>query len=362
MAKKPAKITLRQVASAAGVSAMSVSRVINDKPGVGLTTRRKIEETLVALDFAPSKLTDRSSSSLSHLIGLLVPDIANPFFTPIVGGVERAIGKASFRLLLCNSDRDLRLERHQILDLISHRVDGLIVAPVSDQSERHLERLVKANFPIVFFDRVPGELDCDSVTLDNFGSAQRMVRHLFSVGHRRIAYISAGDNTSVTRDRLGGVRYAAQLYGIELNKDLTSWTTSDDIGGYKATRKLLARSPRPTAIFAVNNLTALGAMRAIRDAQLRVPEDIALVCFDDVQNLAIMSPFMTVIEQPEAAIGSMAATMLVDRITGRCGAGGRSVQLLGRLIVRQSCGSRPDDEVKFSSRTAREVFKDTKAR
>jgi LacI family transcriptional regulator len=321
---------------------MSVSRVINDKPGVGLATRRHIEETMIELNFAFSALTSRERHSRSQLIGLLLPDIANPFFGPVVRGIEKCVGEAGYRLLLCNSEKDISLERRLIHDLIAHRVDGLLIAPVNDSSSLHLTKLVRAKFPIVFFDRVAGTLDCDSVTLDNVGSAKRMVRHLHLAGHRHIAYVTGPDDISASRDRLLGVRQAAAELKLQLVDEGATWTTSDQMGGYRATQHLISQSPRPSAIFTVNNLTAVGAMQAIREAGLQVPQDIALVCFDDVQNLAIMSPFMTVIEQPEQSIGSVAAQMLVERIAGKGGTTIRNVKLPGNLIVRSSCSPSAD--------------------
>src|ERR1700690_1064695 len=173
--------TVRDVARKAGVSAMSVSRVVNDHRGVSAETRKKIETAIAELDYAPSKMASGLVSSKSQLIGLIVPDVSNPFFAPIVRGAETAARRAGYRMLLCNSESDLRLEREYLTDLVAHRVEGLLIAPVGDRSDAHLLKLVEAHFPLVLLDRqVPG-IECDSVTLDNVHSAKQMTEHLIAV-------------------------------------------------------------------------------------------------------------------------------------------------------------------------------------
>ena len=330
--------TVKDVAQLAGVSAMSVSRVINDRPGVGVETRRKIEEAIATLNYAPSRIASSLVSAKTQTIGLIVPDVSNPFFAPIVRGAETAARKAGYRVLLCNSESDIRLERDYVGDLVSHRVEGLMVAPVGDRSRTHLAGLVKHNFPLVLIDRHVAGLDCDSVTLDNVASARRMGEHLVAVGHRRIAYVTDADDVSTGRERLQGFRQALDQAGIPSCPELVFQTTVDQIGGYRTMQQILDLEDRPTAVFAVNNMTAIGAMQAIREAGLTVPDDISLVCFDDVQHLAVVAPFLTVIDQPAETMGSVAAQLLLERISGRAGERARRITFPGKLTIRISCG------------------------
>src|SRR5688572_6153231 len=192
--------TVRDVARKAGVSAMTVSRVVNDQPGVSAETRKKIETAIAELNYAPSKVAGSLASQKTELIGMIVPDVSNPFFGPIVRGAETAARKGGYRLLLCNSESDLRLERDYVSDLVEHRVEGLLVAPVGDKSAGHLGRLVEQRFPIVLIDRQVAGLPCDSVTLDNIDSARRLAAHLISVGHTRIAIVTDADEVSTGRE------------------------------------------------------------------------------------------------------------------------------------------------------------------
>jgi LacI family transcriptional regulator len=317
---------------------MTVSRVVNDQPGVSAETRRKIEQAIAELNYAPSKGAGSLISAKTELLGMIVPDVSNPFFGPIVRGAETAARKAGYRLLLCNSESDLRLEKDYVSDLVAHRVEGLLIAPVGDKSAGHLGRLVDQRFPIVLLDRQVEGLNCDSVSLDNADAARRLVAHLISVGHRRIAMVTDADDVSTGRDRLRGVKLAFEDAGVSFDDDLVFHTSTDQIGGYRAAQLVLALAQRPTAIFAVNNMTAVGVMQALRQANLRVPEDISLVCFDDVEHLAVISPFLTVIDQPSETMARVATQLLLERIAGNAGKAPRIISFPGKLIVRQSCG------------------------
>jgi LacI family transcriptional regulator len=331
-------VTVRDVARKAGVSAMTVSRVINGQPGVSAETRVKIEAAIAQLDYAPSKVASSLISSKTELIGMIVPDVSNPFFGPIVRGAETTARRAGYRLLLCNSESDLRLERDYVADLVAHRVEGLLIAPVGDRSEAHLVRLVEGSFPIVLLDRSVAGLSVDSVTLDNADGARRMVGHLAAVGHRRIAFVTDADDVSTGRQRLSGLKDGLADAGIPFIEDLVFHTTTDQMGGYRAAQQILGMEQRPTCIFAVNNMTAVGIMQALRQANLRVPEDISLVCFDDVQHLAVISPFLTVVDQPAETMARVAMQLLLERIAGNAGKQARTVTFPGTLIVRESCG------------------------
>jgi LacI family transcriptional regulator len=330
--------TVRDVARKAGVSAMTVSRVINGRAGVSAETRTKIETAIAELDYTPSKIAIGLTSAKTQMLGMIVPDVSNPFFGPIVRGAEATARKAGYRLLLCNSESDLRLERDYVSDLVEHRVEGLIIAPVGDASASHLRRLVERHFPVVLIDRRVAGLGCDSVGLDNTDAAQRLIGHLIERGHRRIALVMDAADVSTARERLAGARRAFDAAGLVLDDNLVFRTSTDQVGGYRAAQQALAATPRPTAVFAVNNMTAVGVMQALRQAQVRVPEDMALVCFDDVQHLAIISPFLTVIDQPAEIMAQVAAQLLLERIAGSGGKLPREVSFPGQLIVRRSSG------------------------
>jgi LacI family transcriptional regulator len=332
-------VTLREVGRLAGVSAMTVSRVINGRAGVDAETQRKVEEAIEALDYVPNRIARGLLSQKTQTIGLIVPDVVNPFFGPVVRGAETTARRAGYRVLLCNSEGDLRLERAYIEDLVAHRVEGLLLAPASDETRHSIFPLLRGSFPVVLLDRSLPESDCDLVVSDSVSGARRLTEHLIAIGHRSIAHLTDADDTSTGRDRLQGYREALATAGIPARDELVFRTTVDQLGGYRAAQEVLALDPRPTAIFAVNNMTAIGAMKALRERDLSVPEDMALVCFDDVEHLAVLSPFLTVVDQPAETLGSLGAQLLLERIAGKAGPRSRRVVLQTDLIVRRSCGS-----------------------
>jgi LacI family transcriptional regulator len=329
--------TLHEVGRIAGVSAMTVSRVVNGRGGVDLETRRRVEEAIQALDYVPNRIARGLISQKTQTIGLIVPDVVNPFFAPVLRGAESAARKAGYRVLLCNSEGDLRLEREYIEDLVAHRVEGLLLAPASDRSQSSIMPLLRGSFPLVLIDRTLPDADCDLIVSDNTHGARRLIEHLIAVGHREIAHVTDSEDTSTGRERLRGYMDALEVAGILFQPDLVVRTTVDRIGVYRAAQEILARNPLPTAIFAVNNMTAVGTMQALRERGLSVPKDMGLVCFDDVEHLAILSPILTVIDQPAAIFGSLGAQLLLERVTGKASSRSRRIILQTDLIVRESC-------------------------
>ena len=333
-------INIRAVAEHAGVSPMTVSRVINSDHSVRQSTREKVEKAILELDYVPNRLARGLSSRKTATLGLVVPDVANPFFTLVLRGAEAASRRAGYRLLVCNSENDPAREREYIDDLMSYRIDGLMVAPASERSGAGLAMLQRRRFPFVLIDRSIAGLDCDQVRSDNVAGARRLTGHLIGLGHRRIAHLVDTDDTSTGRERLQGYREALAAAGIPFAPELLYRTTVDRLGGYRAVQAMLTQGGAlPTAVFAVNNMTAVGAMQALRERGLAVPGDIGLVCFDDVEHLAVLSPFMTVMDQPAETFGTVAAQLLAERIAGQAGEAGRSVVLQSTLIVRESCCS-----------------------
>ena len=241
--------TLHEVGRRAGVSAMTVSRVVNGRGGVDLETRRRVEEAIQALDYVPNRIARGLISQKTQTIGLIVPDVVNPFFAPVVRGAESAARKAGYRVLLCNSEGDLRLEREYIEDLVAHRVEGLMLAPASDRSRSSILSLLRGGFPLVLIDRALPDADCDLIVSDNANGARRLIEHLIGIGHREIAHVTDAEDTSTGRERLRGYRDALDAAGIPFQSELVVRTTVDRIGGYRAAQEILARDPLPDGHF-----------------------------------------------------------------------------------------------------------------
>jgi LacI family transcriptional regulator, galactose operon repressor len=339
MRSDPAKVTIKDVARLSGVSPMTVSRVINDSARVKPETRRRVERAISELGYVPSRLARGFARQRSGTLAVIVPDLANPFFTLIVRGAEDVARRAGYRVILCDTRADLAAEGEVIEEMIAHRVEGILIAPVSDRSRSHLRRLARFGAPFVLIDRsVPG-VEADVVLGDSTGGARQLVEHLISLGHRRIGFIVEFDDVSTARDRRRGYEDALAGAGYLLDPALVVNATVDPSGGFDGMRRLLALSEPPTAVFAVNNLVALGAIEAVRNAGLDVPDDVALVCFDDIDYASRLYPFLTVMEQPAETFGSLGAQLLLERIDGRGRERTRVVVLPAEFIVRESCGA-----------------------
>ncbi|HZQ04166.1 MAG TPA: LacI family DNA-binding transcriptional regulator [Gaiellaceae bacterium] len=338
MAPAP-NVTIKDVARSAGVSAMTVSRVINRSERVSPETRRRVEAAIEQLGFVPSRLARGLSRQRTGAIAVIVPDVANPFFTLIVRGVEDVARRSGYRVILCDTRADLAIEREVIEEMMAHRVEGIVIAPVSDRSRAHLRRLQEFGVPFVLIDRLVPGIDCDVVLGDSVGGARILVEHLIGLGHRRIGFIVESDEVSTARDRRRGYEEALATAGIPLDPTLVVRASVDPAGGRKGMARLLAGEPRPTAVFTVNNLVALGAIEAVRAAGLEVPDDVALVCFDDIEYASRLYPFLTVMMQPAETFGTLGAQLLLERIGDGARPSRRTVVLPGEFVVRRSCGA-----------------------
>jgi LacI family transcriptional regulator len=341
MTSTPVNVTIKDVASRSGVSSMTVSRVINGGERVSPDTRRRVEQAIAELGYVPSRLARGLIRQKTGTLALIVPDVANPFFTLIVRGAEDVARRAGYRMLLCDTRSDLTIEGEVIEEMIAHRVEGIAIAPVSDRSRSHLQRLPKFGVQFVLIDRTVRGIDSDVVLGDNAGGARRLVEHLISLGHTRIGFIVESDEVSTARDRHRGYVEALEGAGLAVDPDVIVRSTVDPEGGRDGMRRLLELSDPPTAVFTVNNLVALGAIEAVRTAGLEVPDDIALVCFDDIEYASRLYPFLTVMAQPAETLGSLGTQLLLDRIAGRAPEQPRVVVLPPQFTVRRSCGAVP---------------------
>jgi len=336
----PSNTTIRDVARLSGVSPMTVSRVINDSERVSPETRRRVEQAIAELGYVPSRLARGLSRQRTGTLAVIVPDVANPFFTAIVRAAEEVARRADYQVILCDTRSDLSVERDVIEELISHRVEGMVIAPVSDRSATPLMRLAEFGVPFVLIDRTVPGVDCDVVLGDSSGGARQLVEHLTSLGHRRIGFIVESDDVSTARDRRRGYEAALGAAGIALDPALVVNASADPSGGLAGMTRLLELQERPTAVFTVNNLAAVGAIEAVRAAGLEVPDDVALVCFDDIEYASRLYPFLTAMEQPAQTFGTLGAQLLLERIEGRGPKRRHEVVLPGEFIIRKSCGAK----------------------
>ncbi|WP_167758850.1 LacI family DNA-binding transcriptional regulator [Thermaerobacter sp. FW80] len=331
--------TIRDVAQRAGVSQSTVSRVINERGYVSDQTRRRVLEAARALNFRPNFLARSLVQKSTRTLGLVIPDITNPFFPAIVRGVEDAAARAGYTVLLTHTDDDPHREAEAVVQLRERWVDGMIIAPQAYQTS-HLHDLVHSGVPTVFIDRVPPRLNVDAVSSDNEHGAWLAVRHLVELGHRCIAHVAGPKTSPTAQARLRGYQRALAEAGISFKRDLVFEGGFRFEGGVYAAKQLLNRRPRPTAVFAANDLMALGVLHATTEAGVEVPHELAVVGFDDILPAVLVSPPLTTVAQNSYDLGARAVELLLDRISGRWQGPGRHVIVSPRLVVRGSCGGR----------------------
>ena len=331
-------VTLRDVAAKAGVSAITVSRALNNSGYVSPETRRRIFDAASALNYVPNDLASSLRSKRTQLLALLVTDVTNPFWTTVARGVEDAAMDAGYGVILCNTDENPAKEARYLDLLLRRRIDGLVIGPTSESTEI-LQGLEGRRVPFVLIDRLVYGICADSVRGDSRGGAYQLTKHLLQTGYRRIGMISGPREVSTSEDRAAGYLDALKEAGISSDPSLIQCGGYRESWGYEATLDLLSSDPRPDALFAANNFIALGVLRALRSLELRVPEDIALVCFDDFPQVAASSPFLTTMIQPAAQIGSVAIRLLLDRLANP-DLDRREVVLPTELLVHASCGCR----------------------
>jgi len=333
-------ITIQDVAARAGVSAMTVSRVINNHARVSRVTRQRVEQAIKELGYVPNALARGLSQGRTRMIALIVSDISNPFFTLVARGAEDVAQRNGYTILLGNSDESADKERLYLHAMLSNRIDGLLITPAGNASRRTLDFVKQRGIPFVLIDRAIEGVAADVVMGDSVGGARMLTEHLIKLGHRRIALVNGSREVPTARDRLRGYEQALHTYGIELQPMLVVESNYKREGGYQAARELLAlpQEHQPTAILAANNFLGVGVIEALRAAQVDVPHDIAVVCFDDLELASALYPFLTVVAQPARPFGTLAMQFLLDRLDGSETSPPRKVVLPPELIVRRSCG------------------------
>jgi LacI family transcriptional regulator len=333
-ARRAAKIG--DVAKGAGVSPATVSRVLNGIGNVSPERAERVRKVASELAYRPYGPARALRQQRTRVWAAIVADIENPFFTAMVRGVEDVAQAMGYRLVLCNSDEDLAKEASYIETAIAEHVAGVMIA-VASTAQSSLDPLLERRLPVVAVDRRPVGHRVDSVVVDNRLGAQQAVDHLVSVGARRIACITGPSRVSTSTERLDGYKVALRRHGRRVDQSLIRRADFRQAGGYEATRSLLEGTGRPDALFVANNLMTLGALHAVHEAGLRIPQDIALVGFDDAPWTTLTSPQLTVVAQPTYEIGRHAAQLLSTAAAGQVP---REVVLLPTLIIRASSSRR----------------------
>jgi DNA-binding LacI/PurR family transcriptional regulator len=305
--------TVKDVAQLAQVSIATVSRVFSDKPYIRADTRARVLQAAGQLDYKPSRLARSLRVQSSRIIGLIISDIQNPFFTALVRAVEDVTYQHDYAIFLCNSDESPQKEQLYIDLMLAEKVAGVIITP-ERESGSQISRLVQAGIPVVAVDRSITDLDVDTVLIDNVAAACELVGLIIDQGHRRIGAILGSLDKTTGRERYQGYQEALAAHSIPLDPALVRLGMPKESLGYQYTRELLECPHPPTAIFTGNNLLTVGALRAIREKNLCIPADVSLCGFDDIQWTSLVTPPLTVISQPVYQIGQKAVELILEHI------------------------------------------------
>jgi LacI family transcriptional regulator len=328
------RVTIADVAKLADVSTATVSRALSGANGVSAQVRKKVSETADRVGYRPNELARSLRTTRTRTLGLVVSDVVNPFFGELALAIEEAAHASGFSVILCNTNEDTSRQDDYIQLLRGRQVDGLLLTPALDESPA-LRAAVHDSIPMVFVDRALPTVQVPVVRADGRRATGDLVDHLVGLGHERIAIISGPRQTLTGRERLNAFRAGMRRHGLNLPRELVRVGDFQMHSGQVAAAKLLDLNEPPTAVFAADNLMALGALHEIRRRGLQIGRDLALAGFDDPPWFQLLDPPMTTVAQPVKELGGLAVKTLLQIVAG---AQVSSHVLECSLMVRSSCG------------------------
>jgi len=310
------RATIFDVAAKAGVSPATVSLVLNGKPGVSPETRQRVLQAAEELNYRPNASARSLVLEKTNMLGVILPDIGSPFYSEVVQGVEQEATAQGYYLVLCTTCGKSSREEGYLHLFWEHRVDGLLL--VTPRNESLIQEIRKHGFPLVVLDRdISLQDDVVEVIVDNFHGAIQAVEHLIHCGYRNIGFINGLPEIQASQERFRGYQTALRKHGLCFCPELVVEGDFTERGGYIAMKKLLSVASNLDAVFVANDWMALGALRAIREQGLRVPDDIGLVGFDDVPLAAQTDPPLTTVRQPMREMGALGVQLLIQLIKGK---------------------------------------------
>jgi LacI family transcriptional regulator len=340
--------TIKEIAGYAEVSIGTVSNVLNDLPSVREATRQRVLEAIEKLGYQPSLLGRALRKDKTNMIVMIVPDITNPFFPGAVRGAEDVAFENGFRLVLCNSDNNFSKEATYIREMRTYSPSGLIIVPADlSKGTEEAKAYLKAGSGVVYVDRIPPKWKGDSVTSDHEKGAYAATKHLIQLGHKRIATITGPLSGTSASARLAGYKRAMRVAKLPVLRDYVQEADFNKASGIDKGTVLLKVKPRPTAIFAGNDLIAFGVLAAIRKAGLCCPEDISLFGFDNLDDSDATLPTLCTVDQFAYQLGAQAAETVLRRVRGDNG-NAKHIVLMPELRIKESCAIPPKETKKIA--------------
>ncbi|WP_301107475.1 LacI family DNA-binding transcriptional regulator [Sporosarcina sp.] len=340
--KSDSKPTIQDVAKHADVSIATVSRVINNQSGVREVTEKRILNAIKELGYVRSAVARSMKKKETKMIGIIIPDISNPFFPKVVSGIEQQARKKGYYTMLSNTSESPIVEKEIINMLVERGVDGIVIT-TADENGEQFQILQDQGIPVVALDRSINQFEFDTVLIDNIDGAYQAVKRLILQGHREIAIICGPLNTTPGRDRYAGYMKALADYDIPLNEEFVVQGSFSEEGGYAATLSLSQLDAKPTAVFSSNNLMSIGCMKALQDSEWELGEELAFIGFDDIEIATFTKPKLSVVSRPMNTLGELAFQLLHERIQSNETFSPRNYLLTPELIIRESCRVAKDD-------------------
>ncbi|HUZ18555.1 MAG TPA: LacI family DNA-binding transcriptional regulator [Spirochaetia bacterium] len=329
--------TIKDIAREAKVSYATVSRALNNKYGVHPSTQERILAVAKRLNYRPNAIARGLVTRQTYTIGLILPDITNPFFPEVARGVEEGAQEQGYSVFLCNTNWERQREAQYIRLLTERRVDGIVLAPISN-SAAEVEQELAPDMSVVYVSNVPRNTHRSYVEIDNIRGGFLATKHLIDAGFRTIGFVGAVEGSLTVDERLEGFRMAFDRSGLKVDEHFVHLGHFRQETGYRIVRDMIEKGDYPRAIFAENDLIALGVMQGVRDSGLRVPADIAVVGFDDIPFASFREVQLSTVYQPKYEMGKLGAQILIDLIakSSASEAHSRRVILEPELIVRGS--------------------------
>lgn len=341
------QVTVKDIAKKAGVSHSTVSRALHSNPLISEETKVRIQQLALEMGYLPSAAARSLKTKHSHALGVIVSAIDDPFFSGILQGVEGIAQKRGYSVLMAASQRDHEREQAIVQDMRKRQVDGLIICSASFSTEQ-LRKLLDYGIPIVVVNNQAAEEYRYSIYHDDVDGSQQVTQHLIKLGHKRIAYLGNSLSGRTTLDRLTGFRQEMESAGLDIPHEYVFEVAgSSPEDGFNALNHFLNLPNRPTALFCFNDMLAIGVLKGLHAAGIRVPEGFSVVGFDNIVFSAYTNPSLTTLDQPKRHIGAEAARLilgLLDPLASEEAPGQEIQKLKGRLLIRQSTAPPPIDQ------------------
>jgi LacI family transcriptional regulator len=330
-------VTIYDIAEKLEISPATVSRGLKDHPAIKKETKKRIKEMALKMGYQNNTFASNLRSRKTNTIGIIIPRINSSFMSTVISGIEHVVNSKGYNLIISQSQEQFDKEVAGATTMFNSRVDGLLVSLASDTEKiQHFESLLRKKIPVIFFDRVFEHPDCTSIVIDNTKAGYDAVSHLLDMGCRRIVYLGGNIKRNVYAERLKGYQQALAERGIPFNEKYALLANLSEKTGIEAAQKILQMRPRPDGIFAANDASAVACMQALQDAGISIPNDIAVVGFNNDPISLIVRPKLTTVNYPGYEMGQIAATTLINAINESTVSTLTTLVLKHELIIRES--------------------------